>query len=322
MKRTVLVTGAAGFIGSHVVDRLLSLGHSVVAVDNFTDYYNPEFKEQNIAVHSDHGDYTLYRDDITDMTAMQKIFDAHKIDVMIHLAAQAGVRSSIIDPIKFVDVNVRGTTILFELCQAKKVGQVIFASSSSVYGNQEKIPFSEDDSVTQPISPYAASKKSAELIAYTFHHLYGMHMTGLRFFTVYGERGRPDMSPYLFADAILHGKPLKQFGDGSTRRDYTYIEDVVNGVIAAMNHPLGFEIINLGNSRHISLQEYIELFEKITGKKAQIIREPEKLGDVQKTFADIRKARELLAWQPTTTIEEGLGQFIEWFKKHRYNPDR
>ncbi len=319
MKRTVLVTGAAGFIGSHVVDRLLSFGHSVVAVDNFTDYYNREFKEQNIQEHLKNSDYTLYRDDITDMAAMERIFNAHTFDVMIHLAAQAGVRSSIIDPITFVDVNVRGTTILFELCQAKNVGQIIFASSSSVYGNQEKIPFSEDDSVTTPISPYAASKKSAELIAYTFHHLYGMHMTGLRFFTVYGERGRPDMSPYLFADAILHGRPIKQFGDGSTRRDYTYIEDVVNGIMAAMEHPLGFEIINLGNSRHISLQEYIELFEKIIGKKAQIIREPEKPGDVQKTFADIRKARELLAWQPTTTIEEGLEKFIEWFKKHRYN---
>ncbi len=321
MKRTILVTGAAGFIGSNVIDRLLERGDTVVAVDNFTDYYDVSFKEENIAEHTTHPNYTLYRTDITDMAGMAAIFAAHTFDTVLHLAAQAGVRSSIIDPITFVNVNVSGTTILFELCQKNAVPHVVFASSSSVYGNQEKIPFSEDDSVTAPISPYAASKKSAELIAYTFHHLYGMHMTGLRFFTVYGQRGRPDMSPYLFADAILHDRPITQFGDGSTRRDYTYIDDIANGILAAIEHPLGFEIINLGNSSTISLQEYIELFEQVIGKKAKIIREPEKPGDVKKTYADIRKARELLAWQPTTTLEEGLPQFIEWFKKHRYTPN-
>lgn len=316
-KATVLVTGSAGFIGSHVVDALLDREYTVIGVDNFSDYYNPEFKEYNIQAALPNSNYNLIRADITDEEAMEVIFKEHNIDIVVHLAAQAGVRSSIIDPIRFVDVNVRGTTILFELAQKHQVKQVIFASSSSVYGNQKQIPFSEHHTVDTPLSPYAASKKASELIAHTFHHLYGMHMTGLRFFTVYGERGRPDMSPYLFADAILNEKPLKKYGDGTTRRDYTYIEDIVNGVIAAIETPVGFEIINLGNSSVTSLNEYIQTFENLTGKKAIIDQHPEQPGDVKQTNADIRKARQLLGWKPTTTLTQGLERFLEWFERER-----
>ncbi|HLD21324.1 MAG TPA: GDP-mannose 4,6-dehydratase [Patescibacteria group bacterium] len=315
----ILLTGAAGFIGSHTADKLLELGHSVIAVDNFCDYYNPQFKEENVAHHFTNATphYTLIRADITDLVAMRAIFQDHSIDCIIHLAAQAGVRISIQKPLLAQKVNIEGTYNLFELAREFNIQQVIFASSSSVYGNQQKTPFSENDPVDHPISPYAATKKACELIAYTYHHLYQMNCVGLRFFTVYGERGRPDMSPYLFADAILHEKPIRKFGDGSTQRDYTYINDIVSGILACIEKPLGYEIINLGNSHTVTLNEYIETFERVIGKKAIIDQQPLQPGDVNKTFADTRKAKQLLNWQPTTSLEQGLTKFLTWFEKYR-----
>ncbi len=313
----ILVTGAAGFIGSHVVDGLLENGHRVVAVDNFSDYYNPEFKRQNVASASGNDQYTLIEADITDVLAMRQLFQAHKIQMVFHLAAQAGVRISIKKPLLCQKNNVEGTYLLFELAREFGVQDIVFASSSSVYGNQEKTPFSEDDSVDHPISPYAASKKACELIAYTYHHLYHMNMIGLRFFTVYGERGRPDMSPYLFADAILHDRPITRFGDGSMQRDFTYIDDIVSGVVACTERKLGYEIINLGNAHPVTLNEYIATFERVTGKKAIIEEKPVPLGDVRRTAADVRKAKRLLGWEPTTSLEVGLTKFVHWFKANR-----
>lgn len=313
----ILLTGAAGFIGSHLADRLLTLGHSVIAVDNFSDYYNPQFKEENVAQHTGNDSYRLHRLDISDSDDLRQIFESEKIDMIMHMAAQAGVRISIQKPLHTQKMNIEATYNIFELAREFGVKDVVFASSSSVYGNQEKTPFSENDAVDHPISPYAASKKACELIAYTYHHLYSMNCIGLRFFTVYGERGRPDMSPYLFTQAILNEKPLRKFGDGSKMRDFTYIEDIINGVVSCIGKNLGYEIINLGNSNAVSLNEYIAILEKIIGKKAIIDQQSDQPGDIKKTFADVSKAKQLLGWEPTTDLEEGLPKFVEWFKKNR-----
>lgn len=314
---TILITGVAGFIGSHVADRLIAMGHTVVGIDNFNDYYNPTFKEFNIAHHEANPRFSLYRIDLTDVAAMDRVFQNHSFDAIIHLAAQAGVRISIQKPLLAQKANIEATYLLFELARQHNVEEVIFASSSSVYGNQEKVPFSESDPVDLPISPYAASKKACELIAYTYHHLYDISMIGLRFFTVYGERGRPDMSPYLFANWILSEHPIRKFGDGTTRRDYTYIDDIADGVVACLGKKLGYEIINLGNSQTVSLNEYIATFERVTGKTAVIDQQPEQPGDVKQTYADSTKAQELLGWKAKTSLEQGLTNFIKWFKQYR-----
>lgn len=316
---TILLTGAAGFIGSHTTERLLADGHTVIGVDNFSDYYNPEFKEFNVDHLTNNDSFTLVRADITDLDAMRAIFEQHSVDMVIHLAAQAGVRISIEKPLLAQKTNIEATYNLLELCREFGVKDFTFASSSSVYGNRDNAPFSEADVVDHPISPYAATKKACELIAYTYHHLYDMNCIGLRFFTVYGERGRPDMSPYKFADFILHEKPLTKFGDGSSQRDYTYIDDIVSGVVACVGKKFGYEIFNLGNSNTVTLNEYIATFEKVTGKKAIIEQLPDQPGDVKKTYADITKAKTMLGWEPTTNLEEGLTKFIAWFKEHRMN---
>jgi UDP-glucuronate 4-epimerase len=313
----ILVTGAAGFIGSHTAERLLDMGHTVVGVDNFSDYYNPAFKRGNIEPVSNHTSYRIIEADVTDIDAMRKVFADHQIEKVVHLAAQAGVRVSIQKPMLCQKVNVEGTYAILELAHEFGIDHVVYASSSSVYGNQEKTPFSEDDLVDNPISPYAASKKACELIAYTYHHLYKMHTTGLRFFTVYGERGRPDMSPYLFADAILHDRPISRFGDGSMERDFTYIDDIVSGIVACVERKLGYQVINLGNAHPVTLNEYIATFERVTGKKAIIDQKPMQPGDVRRTAADNRKAKELLGWEPTTSLEAGLTKFIHWFEQNR-----
>lgn len=315
----ILLTGAAGFIGSHTADRLLKMGHTVIGIDNFCDYYPVRFKEHNVAHNGKNNQYHLYREDITNFDALARIFASHRIDVVIHLAAQAGVRISIEKPLLAQQINVIGTGNIFELAKEHDIKEVIYASSSSVYGDHYKIPLTESDPLEHPISPYAATKKANELMAYTYHHLYDMHMTGLRFFTVYGERGRPDMSPYIFANAVLNEKPLRRFGDGSSRRDFTYVDDIVNGILACIGAKLGYEVLNLGNSKSVSLNEYIATFEKVTGKKALIKEEPMQPGDVKVTYADISKAKRLLGWEPTTDLETGLSKFIEWFKNERVN---
>lgn len=312
----ILVTGGAGFIGSHTIRQLLKKGYYIVCVDNFNDYYNPQIKEDNIKDFIKHKNFKLYREDIVDYDVMKHVFDIEKIDKICHLAARAGVRASIENPLLYEQVNVRGTLNLFELAKVFKIKNFILASSSSVYGNSKKIPFSEKDNVDHPISPYAATKKSAELLAYTYHHLYGLHCTVLRFFTVYGPSGRPDMAPFLFVDSIYRGKGIKKFGDGSTKRDYTYIDDIVSGVISAIETDLEYEIINLGNNKPVNLNYFIELIEKLLNKKAIIEMQPKQPGDVDITYAKISKAKKLLDYYPTTSIEVGMKKFITWYLKN------
>lgn len=314
----ILLTGAAGFIGSHTARALLEQGDSVIGVDSVNEYYNPKWKLENVAALKQYHNFTFYRQDIRDLAGMQEIFEmSGKIDVVVHLAARAGVRPSIQEPLLYQDVNIRGTLHLLELTKQYQVSQFVFASSSSVYGNQKKVPFSESDPCNQPISPYAATKKATEELAHTYAHLYGFNTIGLRFFTVYGPAGRPDMAPYLFTEAILTGQPINKFGDGTTKRDYTYIDDIVAGVVASTTLDRPFEIINLGNNTPISLNEFIATLEKITGKTMLINQHEVPPGDVDQTYADISKAQELLNFSPQTSFEDGMKTFVSWFEQHR-----
>jgi UDP-glucuronate 4-epimerase len=313
----ILVTGCAGFIGSHVAEALLQRGDFVVGVDEINDFYNVRFKEENLAILKKSKDFKFYRQDIRDYAGLKKIFEKEKPDKVIHLAARAGVRPSIQEPLLYEDVNVKGTVNLLDLAKDYSVKSFVSASSSSVYGNQKKIPFSETDDVNNPISPYAATKKAGELICYTYHHLYALKITCLRFFTVYGPRGRPDMIPYKFIELITQGKPIPKYGAGKTKRDYTFVDDIVKGVIAAADKELDFEIINLGNNKPVELNEFIRIVEKVTGKKAIIDQQPMQPGDVDMTYADIRKAKKLLGYKPETSFEEGMKKLYEWYVKNR-----
>ena len=310
-----LITGGAGFIGSHTTAALLARGDQVVCLDNFNDYYSPERKRQNVAPFLDHPAYKLYEADIRDATALEKVFAQENIDKVIHIAAMAGVRYSLRHPALYAQVNVEGTVNMLECARRYQVTNFVFASSSSVYGMRSEAPFREDDPVSQPISPYAATKRAAELITYTYHHLYGLRCTSLRFFTVYGPRGRPDMAPYLFTKWTFEGRELTMFGDGSSRRDYTYIDDIVAGVVAALDADLSFEIINLGNSQTITLRDFIAVVEEVVGKKAHIVQVPPQPGDVPLTCADITKAHRLLGYEPRTNIREGMARFVEWYRR-------
>ena len=317
--KTILVTGVAGFIGSNTAKKLLDQGERVIGIDNLNDYYNQNWKKENLELLKQNPNFIFHQVDIRDLEALQAIAREEKIDAIIHLAARAGVRPSIANPILYEEVNVRGTVNMLEIAKEFEIKQFVFASSSSVYGNQKKVPFSETDSVDHPISPYAATKKAAELIAYTYSHLYGINTIGLRFFTVYGPAGRPDMAPYLFTEAILNDKAISKFGDGSSRRDYTYIDDIVSGVIAALDLNRPYEIINLGNNTPVSLNEFIETLEKITGKSMKINQMGMQPGDVDQTYADISKAQKLLGYDPQTSFEDGLSKFVEWYKEKRLN---
>ena len=309
-----LITGGAGFIGSHTTAALLARGDQVVCLDNFNDYYSPERKRQNVAPFLDHPAYKLYEADIRDAIPLEKVFAQENIDKVIHIAAMAGVRYSLRHPALYAQVNVEGTVNMLECARRYQVANFVFASSSSVYGMRSEAPFREDDPVSQPISPYAATKRAAELITYTYHHLYGLRCTSLRFFTVYGPRGRPDMAPYLFTKWIFEGRELTMFGDGSSRRDYTYIDDIVAGVVAALDADLSFEIINLGNSQTITLRDFIAVVEEVVGKKAHIVQVPPQPGDVPLTCADITKARRLLGYDPQVPIAEGLRRYVAWYR--------
>ena len=317
--KTILITGAAGFIGSNTAKKLLDQGKRVIGVDNLNDYYNQTWKKENIEELKKSPHFFFHQVDIRDLEALQGIAREEKINAIIHLAARAGVRPSIADPILYEEVNVRGTVNMLEIAKEFEIKQFVFASSSSVYGNQKKIPFSETDNVDNPISPYAATKKATELIAYTYSHLYEINTIGLRFFTVYGPAGRPDMAPYLFTEAILNDKAINKFGDGSSRRDYTYVDDIVAGVIAALDLDHPYEIINLGNNTPVSLNQFIETLEKITGKSMKINQMGMQPGDVDQTYADIAKAQELLGYDPKTSFEDGLRKFVEWYKENRLN---
>jgi UDP-glucuronate 4-epimerase len=311
MKRA-LVTGAAGFIGSHLVDRLLDEGWTVVGLDNFDVFYDRRTKEQNIARHAPNDRFTLVEGDLRDAQALRRCLTTG-VDVIVHLAARAGVRPSIDDPIGYQDVNVAGTQTLLEAARQAGVRQFVFASSSSVYGINPRVPWSEEDHVLQPISPYASTKVSGELLGHVYSHLYGIRFIALRFFTVYGPRQRPDLAIHKFAKSILDGRPVHVFGDGTTRRDYTYIDDVISGVRAAMDYDRGmYEVINLGNNKTVTLLEMIAGLEQALEMRAAIQHLPEQPGDVPQTWASVEKAQRLLGYSPQTPYAEGVRRFAQW----------
>ncbi|MET0623142.1 MAG: GDP-mannose 4,6-dehydratase [Pyrinomonadaceae bacterium] len=315
--RNVLVTGGAGFIGSHLVARLLAEGGwRVHVVDDFNDFYDPEVKRRNVAPHLGREEFRLHEADIRDRAALEAIFEGAGFDVIVHLAARAGVRPSLLEPVLYAETNINGTLNLLELARAHGARQFVFGSSSSVYGENEKVPFAEDDPVARPISPYAATKAAGELLCHTYSHLFGVRCVCLRFFTVYGARQRPDLAIHKFARLISEGKPIPVFGDGTTRRDYTYVDDIIAGVRAAMDYEAtAYEVFNLGESRTVELRGLIELLERELGRKALVERQPAQPGDVPQTFADVTKARRLLGYDPRTPIEEGIRRFVDWFGK-------
>jgi len=315
--QSILVTGGAGFIGSHLVDRLLSEGDwQVSVVDDFNDFYEPRIKRANVKRHDQNPNYSLFEADIRNQTSLKRIFAENAFACVVHLAARAGVRPSLEQPLLYAETNVNGTMNLLELAREYSIPQFVFGSSSSVYGINAKVPFSEDDPIRQPISPYAATKAAGELLCHTYTHLYGMRCVCLRFFTVYGPRQRPDLAIHKFARLISEGKPIPVFGDGTTRRDYTFIEDIVAGVRAALDYDQSdYEVINLGESRTVELRELISLLEQELGTTAKIDRQPLQPGDVPQTFADITKARQLLAYNPQTQIEAGIRKFVAWFRE-------
>jgi UDP-glucuronate 4-epimerase len=314
-----LITGGAGFIGSHLVDHLLAEGEWAVSViDDFNDFYSPEIKRNNVRAHEQSSTYKLFEADIRDLSALSQIFDQTHFEVIVHLAARAGVRPSLKDPQLYTETNINGTLNLLEQARKNSVKQFVFGSSSSVYGINAKVPFSEEDPIRQPISPYAATKAAGELLCHTYSHLYDLRSVCLRFFTVYGARQRPDLAIHKFARLISQGKPIPVFGDGKTRRDYTYIDDVIAGIRAAIDFDqTNYEVINLGESRTVELKELISLLEQELGQKAIIDSQPLQPGDVPQTFADIAKARRLLGYDPQTQIEVGIRRFVEWFRGQR-----
>jgi UDP-glucuronate 4-epimerase len=313
-----LVTGGAGFIGSHLCECLLAQGHTLVALDNFNDYYDPRLKRRNVAPLLQNRGFTLIEADILDLERLQQIFSKHAFDAVIHLAARAGVRPSIAQPLLYEQVNVLGTMHLLELARQHEIPKFIFGSTSSVYGENRKVPFSEDDAVDNPISPYAATKKAGELICYTYHHLHGLKVSCLRFFTVYGPRQRPDMAIHKFTQLLAAGQKVPMFGDGTTKRDYTFITDIVDGVCRALERCSSYHIYNLGESRTIELRSLIDLIAQNLGMEARIERLPMQPGDVPITYADVTRAQRELGYQPSTDIEHGVRLFVEWFKEaHR-----
>ena len=321
-----LVTGSAGFIGSSVTDALLAAGDSVIGVDNFDPFYDEAIKRSNMEGHQGNPSFTFVRADIRDVEGLQKRLvnlstgssDANGFDAIIHIAAKAGVRPSIEDPIAYQEVNVRGTQNMLELARDLGVKQFVFASSSSVYGVNPDVPWREEDAVLKPISPYASTKVSGELLGHVYSHLYGLRFVGLRFFTVYGPRQRPDLAINKFARLIRSGKPIPVFGDGSTRRDYTYVDDIVAGVIAATKYSeSNYEIFNLGNNQTVSLSELIASLEDVLGREACIDRLPEQPGDVPQTWADVSKAEERLHYRPSTDLRTGLARYAEWTDRTR-----
>ncbi len=322
----VLLTGAAGFIGSSVADALIQRGDTVLGVDNFNEFYDPSIKEANVAEVKKKdraGRFQLVRADlVTEAPIIEALFQDPETrpDVVCHLAAWAGVRPSIQKPLVYQSNNVEGTNRLLELSRRFEVRPFVFASSSSVYGARKQVPFREDDRVDDPISPYAATKKAGELLGYTYHHLFGTHFIGLRFFTVYGPRQRPEMAIHLFADRILDGRPIKLFGDGSSSRDYTYIDDCVSGVVASIDRSTttsGYRIYNLGKSETTTLDELVRTIEEAADKTAIIEREDDQPGDVPRTFADVSRARAELGYDPKTPVTVGIPKFVDWLKKRR-----
>ncbi len=316
-----LVTGGAGFIGSHLCERLLRAGHGVWAFDDLNPFYDVALKEQNLRdLQATGGSFTFVRGDITDPEAVAALFAGPRFDQLIHLAARAGVRPSLEQPALYQRVNVEGTVNLFEAARRAGLRKFIVASSSSVYGVNARVPFAESDPIFSAISPYAASKLACEALGHVYHHLYGLDVVMLRFFTVYGPRQRPDLAIHKFARLMTAGRPIPVYGDGTTARDYTYITDILEGVMACTEREFGYEIFNLGESQTVTLSRLIELLEQSLGVKAVIQREAPQPGDVPRTFADISKARARLGYAPKIRIEQGIPRFVEWFRKSRPAP--
>ncbi|OGP15643.1 MAG: epimerase [Deltaproteobacteria bacterium GWA2_54_12] len=309
----ILITGGAGFIGSHLADALLARGEKVTVIDEFNDFYDPKLKRENIAPHLSNPSYRLIEGDIRDTDKVLRMFEETRFDVVVHLAARAGVRPSIEEPLLYEQVNCVGTLNLLEAARKTGVGNFVFASSSSVYGINSKVPFSEGDPITCPISPYATTKRAGELMCYTYSHLYKLPSTCLRFFTVYGERGRPDMAVAKFTRLIHDGKPIQVYGDGSAQRDFTYVGDIIEGLLKAVYTPSRYEIVNLGGANTIEVNRLIELIEGALGKKAEIKYLPPVPGDVPITYADAAKAKELLGFTAAVRIDEGVERYVKWF---------
>ncbi len=312
-----LVTGGAGFIGSHVCERLLLSGHAVWALDDLNSFYDPQLKRRNVStLQSLARPFEFVHGDLTDRGTVDELLSSVRFDQIIHLAARAGVRPSLEEPALYQRVNVEGTVNILEAARLRKVRKIVLASSSSVYGVNSKVPFAESDPIFSAISPYAASKLACEALGHVYHHVYGLDVAALRFFTVYGPRQRPDLAIHKFARLIHAGKPIPVFGDGSTARDYTFISDILEGIMACTQREFGFEIFNLGESQTVTLNRLIELIEKAMGQKAIIDRRPLQPGDVPLTYADISKARQKLSYQPRVKIEEGIPLFVQWFKQN------
>ena len=312
--KTYLVTGAAGFIGFHVSRALLERGDRVLGLDNLNDYYDVSLKEARLRLLQENERFTFYKEDLANREGLTKVFGQNKIQVVCNMAAQAGVRYSLVNPFAYQSSNLEGFLNIIHLSQEHQVENFVYASSSSVYGNNKKVPFSVQDRVDHPISLYAATKKANELVAHTYSHLYSLPCSGLRLFTVYGPWGRPDMALFIFARAITRNQPIEVYNFGKMRRDFTYIDDIVQGVLASMDRPVPYAIYNLGNSRAVDLLYFIECIEKALGKKAEKKMLPIQPGDVVETYADISESERYLGFQPATRIEEGIANFISWYR--------
>lgn len=318
---TYFITGGAGFIGSSLTKKLLEIGNKVVTIDNFCDFYNPKIKENNIKEFENNSNYKMYRADIKDRQAIKKIFDENKIDIVMHLAAMAGVRPSIENPILYQEVNCMGTQNILEEMKVHEIKNLVMASSSSVYGNCKEVPFREDMVVDYAISPYAATKKANEVMTHVYHKLFDMNVIMLRFFTVYGPKQRPDLAINKFTRLMLEDKEIPMFGDGTTSRDYTYIDDIVDGIIKSCNYCMSnkdvYEILNIGNSSPVSLKEMIETIGKALGKTPKIKQLPMQPGDVDRTYADVSKAKKLIGYEPKVSFKQGIKKFVEWHKENK-----
>ncbi len=316
--KKILVTGAAGFIGSHLCEALLKRGDTVIGIDNFDPFYAEKIKRHNLKAFLEHPSFHFHEENILNLEALEGIFQKHAPTHIVHLAAKAGVRPSIQYPAAYQKYNVEGTTNMLEMAHRFKIKNFIFASSSSVYGNNKKVPFSETDNVDFPISPYAATKKAGELLCFTYHHLYDINVFALRFFTVYGPRQRPEMAIHKFTRAIDRGEPIQVYGYGKPSRDFTYIDDIIDGVLKSIDRVKGYEIINLGESQTTTTNRLVELIEQALGKKALREDLPMQPGDVNTTFADISKAKQILDYNPRTKIEEGIPRFVRWYQENKF----
>lgn len=313
----ILVTGAAGFIGSHLAERLCQRGDSVIGLDNFNDYYAPARKRANEKRLNAYPNFRMIEADVRDRAALSDLFAAEQIDAVAHLAAMAGVRDAIKQPDLYVNVDLNGTQNLLDAARANgKVGNFVFASTSSVYGNTTQVPFVETDPCDRPLQPYAAAKRAAEILGYTYHYLFGQNFTVLRFFTVYGPNGRPDMMAYLLADSLMKGREIPLYDNGQMYRDWTFVDDTVSGIVAALDRPLGYEIINLGRGEPVLLRDFVEIMEELSGRKANVVPTPRLAADFVRNEADIGKARRLLDYNPRVSVPEGVRRFWEWYQQY------